>query len=204
MSNTRGTTVRAQIGRLVLLTAGLAPVVALVLIGLSRLQRDTPEWVYWEAELVFLISLKITYRGDGFPFLVGSLVFGFLSVRGSRKGERRPWSVRGFLLSIALLIQPGIQRGRLAVWLSWSHRDTAVASPGPSPPKSAAPPPCGCSRSGKSPSYEFPPIRRVTTPIDLVVWEGQAPGSALRPLGVDRQDHRLEATRSDSRPADSD
>ena len=73
MTETRRTTVVAQIKRLVLLTAGLAPVVALVLIGLSRVQRDTPEWVYWKAELIFLIALKITYQVTAFLCAVGAL-----------------------------------------------------------------------------------------------------------------------------------
>src|ERR1700678_838686 len=126
MSETRGTTVVAQIKRLVLLTAGLAPVVALVLFGLSRLQRDTPEWVYWKAELIFLIALKITYQATAFLSLAGALVLGFLLFQGSGKGTRRSRLAHGFMLSIALLFSLAVSEAACAVWLSWSHRDTAM------------------------------------------------------------------------------
>ena len=126
MSKSRGTTLWAQIGRLVLLTAGLAPLVALALIGLGRLHRVTPEWVYWKAELIFLISLKIAYQVTALLSFVGSLVIGFLLYRAVRKGGRRPLLARGFMLCIALLSGLAFSEVVCAGWLSWSHRDTAV------------------------------------------------------------------------------
>ena len=68
MSEASWTTARRQLVRLALLTAGLAPIVALVLIGLIRLQHDTPEWVYWKAELIFLTVLEMRLRRDGVRF----------------------------------------------------------------------------------------------------------------------------------------
>ena len=147
MSDTRGTTALSQVKRLALFTAGIAPVIALALIGLSRLQRDTPEWVYWEAELIFLIALKITYQATAILSAAGALVFGFLLVRRLRVGLSRPWLVRGFTLSFALLFSLVFGEAACAAWLIWSHRGTIVPVGGleraqvaqPSSPRFAAP-----------------------------------------------------------------
>ena len=85
MPATRRSALLAQLKRLVLITAGLAPLVALALIGLSRLKRQTPEWVYWQAELIFLLALKTAYEATAVLSLVGTLALGCLLFRGRRK-----------------------------------------------------------------------------------------------------------------------
>ena len=53
-----------------------APVVTVVCIGLSRLQRDAPEWVYWQAELIFLLGTRVRLQDDGgLLHLVGDVSF---------------------------------------------------------------------------------------------------------------------------------
>ena len=96
-----------------LLTAGLAPVVALVLIGLSRIQRDTPEWVYWKAELIFLIAVKIAYQVTAFLSLIGALVLGFLLFRGSGRGNTPPVAGPRIHALDRPPFQPGTERGRV-------------------------------------------------------------------------------------------
>jgi hypothetical protein len=112
--------------RLALVTAGLAPVVALVLIGLSKLQRDTPEWVYWKAELIFLITLEIAYGVTASLCLLGMLVLGFYFFRRRDRGASRPVLARGLILCVALLCGLAMAEAVCAAWISWSHRSTAV------------------------------------------------------------------------------
>jgi tetratricopeptide (TPR) repeat protein len=149
MSESRGKLVSAQLRRLVLLTAGLAPLVALVLIGLGRLHRDTPEWVYWKVELLFLITLKVAYQVAALLSFVGSLVIGFLLFRAARKGEGRPLLIRGLMLCIALLSGLALSEVVCAAWLSWSRRDTAVPVGGLEPGKKLE------SAKGSEPALRF-------------------------------------------------
>jgi tetratricopeptide (TPR) repeat protein len=149
MSKSRGTTVWAQLRRLVLLTTALAPLVALVLIGLGRLHRVTPGWVYWEVELIFLLTLKVAYQVTALLSFVGSLVIGFLLFRAVRKGERRPLLARGFMLCITLLSGLALSEVVCAAWLSWSRRDTAVRVGGLEPGKKLE------SAKGSAPALRF-------------------------------------------------
>ena len=117
---------RRQLVRLALFTAGLAPIVALVLVGLSRLQQNTPDWVYWKAELIFLIALEFAYGATASLSVLGTLVFAFLLIRRRSKGTSRPALARGLTLSIALLCSLTLAEAVCASWVSWSHRSTAV------------------------------------------------------------------------------
>ena len=112
--------------RLVLVTAGLAPVVALVLIGLNRLERVTPDWVYWKAELIFLIALEIAYEVTALLSLVGALALGFALFRRNGNGIHRPWLSRGFMLCVALLCSLALSEVVCAAWISRFRRYTAV------------------------------------------------------------------------------
>jgi hypothetical protein len=117
---------RRQVVRLALVTAGLAPLVALVLIGLTRLQHDTPEWVYWKAELIFLTVLELAYGVTASVSVLGTLVLGFLFVRGRGRKASRPVLLRGLMLCMALLGSLAMAEAVCAGWISWSHRSTAV------------------------------------------------------------------------------
>ena len=176
MSEARWITARRQLMRLVLLTAGLAPVVALVLIGLSRLQRDTPEWVYWKAELIFLIALEITLRGDGVPFPVGYARARFsLFPRAGQGGQPARAGPRLHALDRPP-VQPGLERGGLrglALLVPSLH---GRAGRRPRNPPNARNPPCGShSPSGKSIFARISPTRRVTTKSIWSSWESRAP-----------------------------
>jgi hypothetical protein len=120
------TTARRQVARLALVTAVLAPVVALVLIGLIRLQHDTPEWVYWKAELIFLTVLKVAYGVTAPLSLLGALILGFRFIRGRSRGTSRAALARGLILCIALVCGLAIAEAVSARWLSWTHRSSAV------------------------------------------------------------------------------
>ena len=139
MFDRRGANVLLQLRRFVLLTVGLAPVVALGLIGLSRLRRDTPEWVYWKAELIFLIALELAYQVTVLLSLLGGIVFGFLLVRRSGQGKRRRWTARGFILCTALLCSVALSEAVCSAWLASSRRDTAVPVGGLVPANDAVP-----------------------------------------------------------------
>ena len=79
-----------------MVTAALAPIVALVLLGLVKVQHDTSEWVYWKAELIFLTVLEIAYGMTLFLSVLGTLVLSLLVVPGvGRKTNRlalRTWA----------------------------------------------------------------------------------------------------------------
>src|ERR1700729_1939951 len=126
MSQASWIAARRQLVRVAFLTAGLAPIVTLVLIGLSRLHHDTPEWVYWKAELIFLSVLEIVYGVTASVSVVGTLVLGSLFVRGRGRKASRPVLLRGLMLCIALLGSLAIAEAVCAGWISWSHRSTAV------------------------------------------------------------------------------
>ena len=67
--------------------SGWRPVVTVVLMGLSRLYRDTPEWVYWQAELVLLIAIELAYELTAVLSLFGILLFGVLFLLRRRRGQ---------------------------------------------------------------------------------------------------------------------
>ncbi len=122
-----------------LLTAAMAPVVAMILIGVTQLQHDTPDWVYWEAELIFLIALKIAYQVAAALSLVGTLVLGFLFVRQPGRGARRTRLARGLSLCVALLCSLLVSESVCAAWISRLHRSTAVPIGGLAAAEHAAP-----------------------------------------------------------------
>jgi hypothetical protein len=126
MSRAGWLTARRQLVRLAIVTAGLAPIVALVLIGLSRLHHDTPEWVYWKAELIFLIALEIAYGVTAFLSVLGTLVLAVLLIRRRASGKSRPVLARGLILCTALLSSLAVAEAVCAGWVSWSRRSTAV------------------------------------------------------------------------------
>ncbi len=126
MSRLSWMTARKQLVRVALLTAGLAPLVALSLIGLFRLQQTTPEWVYWKAELIFLTVLEIAYGATAFLSVMGTVVLGFLFWRRRRTRTSHPVLARELMLCIALLCGLAMAEAVCARWISWSHRSTAV------------------------------------------------------------------------------
>ncbi len=130
MSETRWITPRHPAVRLALVTLGLAPVVAAILIGFSRLRRDTPEWVYWQAELVVVIALQYAYLVTACLATVGAFALGglFLMRRGHR--ESQPGVSRGLLLSITLLCGLAASEAVCAGWLSRAHRFTPIPDGG--------------------------------------------------------------------------
>ncbi len=126
MSEMLATAKMAKSKRVVLVTAGMAAVVAIVLISVTRLRHGTPRSVRWEAELTFLFALKIAYEVTASLCLLGTLVLGFLCLRGPRSGLRPRWLARGLALSIALLCSLFVSEVVCAAWISWSHRSTVV------------------------------------------------------------------------------
>ncbi len=79
-----------RLTRWILLTIGLAPVVTIVLSGLSRFHRDAPEWVYWKAELVLLLVFDGLYKVAVFLCLIGALGLGLAFFRQRHRGVSRP------------------------------------------------------------------------------------------------------------------
>jgi hypothetical protein len=118
VAETLGSTWRRQLARAAILVVVLAPVVTVVLMGLSRLQRDTPEWAYWQAELIFLIVFDVVYQVAWAISLAGAMAFGFLFT--NRRGGRasRPVIARGLVLSIALLGSLSAGEMLVAAWIA--------------------------------------------------------------------------------------
>ncbi len=205
MSRASWNTAWRQLVRLALLTAGLAPIVALVLIGLFRLQHDTPEWVYWKAELIFLIALEIAYGATASLSLLGTLVLGFLLLPPT--GQREEPACAG--PRAHCFASPSC-----AAW-PWPRRSARAGSRGPIAPR-PCPSAASESTSALSPSSRFAqPLQQINLrtnfprparrPRDRSGRHGgvERTGSSLRALGVDRQDRRLEASGGDPRAADS-
>jgi hypothetical protein len=126
MFETKARTARRHLVRLGIMTVVLAPLVTVVLMGLSRLHQDTPEWVYWQAELIFLNILDIVYDVTLSLSLVGALVLGFLFFGRRGRGASQPVVARGLMFSIALLCSLGAAEVVAAGWIAWSHRFTVV------------------------------------------------------------------------------
>jgi hypothetical protein len=126
MSDFQKTNARRQLGRLALLTVGLAIALTGVLIGILRIQRDLPEWVYWKAELIFLIAMEIVYGTAACLSLLGVIVLGALILRVRGRGKGQPLIVRGLLLCSVLLTSLALAELTCAVWIARSHRFTVV------------------------------------------------------------------------------
>jgi hypothetical protein len=126
MAGAGATTSLKRILRLALFTLGLAPAVAVVLIGIVRFQHDIPAWVYWKAALFFVIAVEIAYALAAACSILGALVLGFLFVSGKGRGISRPVLARGLLLTIAVLCGSVVAEAVCARWISWSHRFSAV------------------------------------------------------------------------------
>jgi hypothetical protein len=126
MSEPQKTMALRQLGRLAILTVGLAIVLTGMLIGILRIHDDLPEWVYWKAELIFLIALEIVYGIAACLSFVGLIVLSALVLRARGTGKGRSLIARGLLLCIALLGGLALAEGTCAVWIAWSHRFTVV------------------------------------------------------------------------------
>jgi len=126
MSLSQKTTARRQLGRWALLTVGLAILLTGVLIGILRIQHDLPEWVYWKAELIFLIAFEILYSATACLSLLGVIVLGALILRTSGTARGRPLIARFLLLCTAVLGGLAIAEATCVGWVSWSHRFTVV------------------------------------------------------------------------------
>jgi hypothetical protein len=112
--------------RVTLVTLGLAPVVTCVLVGLVKLEHDTPEWIFWKAELIFLIGVEIAHGITVFLATVGALILGALFFQRRGRGLSQPHVARGLVLCVALLCGFAVSEMVCARWLSWSNRFTAV------------------------------------------------------------------------------
>ena len=114
MSRAGWTIARRRLIRLALLTASLAPLVTVVLMGLSRLRRDAPEWVFWQAELIFVIALEYVYEATVVLALTGVIVLGGLFVVRRRVGASQPVVARLLVLCVTLLTRPRDDRTGVA------------------------------------------------------------------------------------------
>jgi hypothetical protein len=130
MSGARGAAIRRWLVRFGFVTIGLAPVVTVVLMGLSWLHRAIPEWVYWQAELIFLTALELAYMVAAPLSLLGTVVLGFLFLRSRRRGVSQPVLARGLMLSIALVCGLVLSEVICAGWISRSHRFSPVPDGG--------------------------------------------------------------------------
>jgi hypothetical protein len=126
MSEPQKTMALRQLGRLAILTVGLTIVLTGMLIGILRIHDDLPEWVYWKAELIFLIALEIVYGIAACLSFVGLIVLSSLILRARGTGKGRSLIARGLLVCIALLGGLALAEGTCAVWIAWSHRFTVV------------------------------------------------------------------------------
>src|ERR1700733_15858817 len=100
MSQSQKSTILRQLGRWAILSAGLAIAVTGVLLGILRIRRDLPEWVYWKSELIFLITIEIAYGTAACLSVLGVIVLGTHILRARGRGQRRPSIARGLLLCI--------------------------------------------------------------------------------------------------------
>jgi tetratricopeptide (TPR) repeat protein len=126
MSQSSKSIILRLLGRWAILSVGLAIAVTGVLLGILRIRRDLPEWVYWKSELIFLITIEIAYGTAACLCLLGVIVLGTYFLRARGRGQRRPWIARGLLLCIALLGGLALAEATCAGWISWSRRFTVV------------------------------------------------------------------------------
>jgi len=117
----------APLGRLVLLTVVLAPLVLLGIFAVLWVKSRTPEWVYWKIGLVCLILVEIVYSIAAVLSLLGAIAGGVLLVRGRFDLTMRGLVARGLLLAISILAALGVAEAASAVWQRRSQRRTALA-----------------------------------------------------------------------------
>ncbi len=122
---------KTPLGRLVLLTIALAPLVLLAIVATLWILSHTPEWVFWEIGLIFLIVIETLFGiAAGFS-LLGALVCGVLVL--GRIRQRAPGLgvvARGLLLAISILAALAMAEAASVLWQSWSHRHTALPTGG--------------------------------------------------------------------------
>ncbi len=118
---------RTPLGRLVLLTIALAPLVLLGILATLWITSRTPEWVYWQIGLVVLIGIEFVFGIAGALSLLAAVVCGVLVFGRSR--QRTPGLgvvARGLLLAISILAGLAMAEAASAVWQRWIHRHTAL------------------------------------------------------------------------------
>jgi len=113
--------------RLVLLTIALAPLVLLGILAVLWIASRTPEWVYWQIGLVFLIVMHIVFGIAALLSLLGVLVCGVLvCVRVRRRTKGLGIVARGLLLSVSLLAALAVAEAAAGLWQRALHRHTAL------------------------------------------------------------------------------
>ncbi len=122
---------KTPLGRLVLLTIALAPLVLLAIVATLWILSHTPEWVFWEIGLIFLIVIETLFGVAAGFSLLGALVCGVLVL--GRIRQRAPGLgvvARGLLLAISILAALAMAEAASVLWQSWSHRHTALPTGG--------------------------------------------------------------------------
>ena len=113
---------RITVKRLALLVVVLFPVVLTVLLLGFWVKRFVPEWIYWQAALVFLLAVELAYGLMVAASIPGALVLGLLLFRPTLARPARVALARPFLLCISLLIASLAAEAAAAIWQYRAHR----------------------------------------------------------------------------------
>jgi tetratricopeptide (TPR) repeat protein len=120
----------ARLLRLVGVAIASVPCLLLAWMGLERLRRHTPEWVYWQAAVTLLVGIDLAYKLLAVIAIVGTTVLGAAIVMRRRSVSEQRALARGLAFSLALLFAGGVSESVCAVWGWWSHRFSAVPEGG--------------------------------------------------------------------------
>jgi lysophospholipase L1-like esterase len=89
--------------RIVLWTAGLAPIVLASIALVLWIHSQIATWVYWKIALLLLVALEMIYGASVSMAVLGALCLGALWVMRTRGGSAAPRLALGFLVCCGLL-----------------------------------------------------------------------------------------------------
>ena len=126
MSSASVPSARITVKRVVRWTVILFPIVFLCLSIWYFIERQIPQWYYWEAELVCLISAEVAYSAIVTAAVIGVVVAGFFLVRGERFERSRSTLARSLLLCVSLLLAATAAEVVCGLWQERQHSRTAM------------------------------------------------------------------------------
>ena len=88
----------------------------------SGSSASIPEWIYWQAELVFLLAAELAYGLMVAAAIPGALVLGLLLFRPTLSPAGAAVLARPFLLCISLVMASLAAEAAAAIWQYRVHR----------------------------------------------------------------------------------
>jgi lysophospholipase L1-like esterase len=121
---------RLTLWRLLWWTLVLIPIVSLGVIAVFWIESVTPEWVFWQIGLGFLIVVESAVGLAAALALAGAIACGaLLGLRFYRRANLAA-AARGLLLSLSVVGALGVAEAACVVWQARHRRGTAVPAGG--------------------------------------------------------------------------